>query len=159
MFSSVLTLKISDVVPAPVRDRQVSILSCSECDLWWGQQSGGRSDLVPAQLGRPTRQLGVRGGAGARSSAVACATVLRERTRAAAASRPPPPPCPSLPRPHCPSNCSVSVESQVVQLPTSSANLSALVSPPPGPDSQYNVTVLLVPRVNCLLVVTILPAV
>ena len=51
------------------------------------------------------------------------------------------------------------MESQVVQLPTSSANLSALVSPPPGPDSQYNVTVLLVPRVNCLLVVTILPAV
>ena len=31
----------------------------------------------------------------------------------------------------------VSVESQVVQLPTSSANLSALVSPPPGPDSLY----------------------
>ena len=50
---------------APVRDRQVSNLSCSECDLWRGQQSGGRSDLFPAQLGRPTRQLGVRGGAGA----------------------------------------------------------------------------------------------
>ena len=137
--------------------------------MWRRQQSGGGSDLVPVLLGLSARQPGVRGGVGA----VPPARDLPPRQREVperrgvchcVAGTDPGGGClplhPARPLPaSLPIKLFVSVESQVVQLPTSSANLSALVSPPPGPDSQYNVTVLLVPRVNCLLVVTILPAV
>ena len=115
--SSVLTLKISDVVPVPERGFQTSLAVSVTCGgdnrvvegaTWSPSSSAGPPASRVCEVGpEQCRKHEICRPANEKSrSGAACATVLRGQTRAAAASRPPPPPCPSLPRPHCPSNCS-----------------------------------------------------
>ena len=133
--SSVLTLKISDVVPVPERGFQTSLAVSVTCGgdnrvvegtTWSPSSSAGPPASRVCEVGpEQCRQHEICRPANEKSRSGVCDCVVGADPGGGCL----PPTASTLPVPtpaSLPIKLFVSVESQVVQLPTSSANLSAL---------------------------------